>query len=103
MGKPIQLDSATINKIRPSCARVKVQVDLMSEFPKYVEMEIVNEGNKVSRVEWVKIHYDMVPLYCKHCKVQGHAYEESRSLHTELKTTSIIVGTQVQSGVKGTD
>ncbi|KAH0650252.1 hypothetical protein KY284_030164 [Solanum tuberosum] len=63
-------------------------------------MEIVNEGNKVSQVEQVKIHYDMVPLYCKHCKVQGHADEECRSLHTKLKTTSTIVGTQVQSGAK---
>ncbi|KAG5631091.1 hypothetical protein H5410_002808 [Solanum commersonii] len=28
VGKPIQIDQATINKSRPSCARVKVLVDL---------------------------------------------------------------------------
>ncbi|KAH0665012.1 hypothetical protein KY285_026218 [Solanum tuberosum] len=33
VGKPVQLDSATINKTRPSCVRVKVQVDLLAELP----------------------------------------------------------------------
>lgn len=60
---------ATINKTRPSCARVKVHIDLLSEFPKYVEMGIVNE--KASRVEKVHIYYDMLPKYCKACKLQG--------------------------------
>lgn len=29
VGKPLQVDTATSNKTRPSCARVKVEVDLM--------------------------------------------------------------------------
>ncbi|WMV59282.1 hypothetical protein MTR67_052667 [Solanum verrucosum] len=32
VGKPIQLDLATINKTRPSCARVKGLVDLKGKF-----------------------------------------------------------------------
>lgn len=43
VGKPMQLDLATINKIRPSCARVKVLVDLKGDFPKSVTMDIENE------------------------------------------------------------
>ncbi|KAG5610696.1 hypothetical protein H5410_021977 [Solanum commersonii] len=43
VGKPIQLDQATINKTRPSCARVKVMVDLKGDFPKAVEMQIENQ------------------------------------------------------------
>ena len=35
VGKPLQLDLATINKTRPSCARVKVQVDLLAELPNF--------------------------------------------------------------------
>lgn len=31
MGKPLQVDMATTNKTRPSCARVKVEVDLLSD------------------------------------------------------------------------
>ncbi|KAH0693022.1 hypothetical protein KY285_020119 [Solanum tuberosum] len=36
VGKPLQLDLANINKTRPSCARVKVQVDLLAEKPEFV-------------------------------------------------------------------
>ncbi|KAG5631911.1 hypothetical protein H5410_003628 [Solanum commersonii] len=32
--KPVQVDMATQNKTRPSCARVKVEVDMMGDFPK---------------------------------------------------------------------
>ncbi|WMV14215.1 hypothetical protein MTR67_007600 [Solanum verrucosum] len=34
VGKPLQVDMATRNQTRPSCARVKVEVDLLREFPK---------------------------------------------------------------------
>ncbi|KAG5591409.1 hypothetical protein H5410_041923 [Solanum commersonii] len=34
--KSIQLNQTTINKTRPSCARVKVIVDLRGDFPKAV-------------------------------------------------------------------
>ncbi|KAH0754526.1 hypothetical protein KY290_024796 [Solanum tuberosum] len=89
VGKPLQLDMATINKTRPSCARVKVQVDLLSEFPKHVEMEIINKKTNESRMEKVKIQYDMLPKYCKQCKVQGHEDETCRSLHPELRQTEV--------------
>lgn len=72
IGKPIQLDLATINKMHPSCARVKIQVDLLSDLPKNIEVEVLNETSKVSRIETMKIQYDFIPKYCKHCKVQGH-------------------------------
>ncbi|KAH0695998.1 hypothetical protein KY289_013480 [Solanum tuberosum] len=32
--KPLQVDMVTRNQTRPSCARVKVEVDLLKEFPK---------------------------------------------------------------------
>ncbi|KAM3361126.1 hypothetical protein P3S68_015980 [Capsicum galapagoense] len=51
VGKPIYLDMSTVNKTRPSCARVRVQVDLLADFPNYVEMEIVNSTTGNSRVE----------------------------------------------------
>lgn len=43
IGKPIHLDLATIKKTRPSCARVKVLVDLLVDHPKMVRMDIDNE------------------------------------------------------------
>uniref|UniRef100_M1DJG9 Uncharacterized protein n=1 Tax=Solanum tuberosum TaxID=4113 RepID=M1DJG9_SOLTU len=65
IGKPLHLDSVTINKTRPNCARVKVQVDLLVDLPKFVELEIVNEAAETSRIEKVKVQYDMLPKYCK--------------------------------------
>ncbi|KAH0722567.1 hypothetical protein KY290_005219 [Solanum tuberosum] len=70
---------AIINKTRPSCTRVKVQVDLLFDFPKFVEVEVRNDDTKESRVEKVNIPYDMLLKYCKHCKVQGHEEEERAS------------------------
>ncbi|KAG5586896.1 hypothetical protein H5410_047330 [Solanum commersonii] len=43
VGKPVQLDLATINKTRPSCARVKVSVDLKGNFSKSIMMDTINE------------------------------------------------------------
>lgn len=37
--KLIHLDMTTINKTRPSCASVKVQVDLLGDLPKFVEID----------------------------------------------------------------
>lgn len=45
VGKPLHLDMAIINKIRPSCARVKVLVDLLVDHPKKVRMDIINEAS----------------------------------------------------------
>lgn len=65
----IHLDMATVNKTRPSFAWVKFQVDLLVEFPKFVEMEIVKSSTNESRIEKFKIRYDFLPKYCKHCKL----------------------------------
>ncbi|KAG5602026.1 hypothetical protein H5410_033396 [Solanum commersonii] len=87
VGKPLRLDVATINKTRPSCARVKVQVDLLADLPKVIELEVRNEDTKTSRVEKVKIQYDLLPKYCQTCKLQGHPEMKCRVLHPELKVT----------------
>lgn len=47
VGKPLQLDMASINKTRPSCAKVKMLIDLLAKLPKY----------------------------CNTCKLQGHHEE----------------------------
>lgn len=81
VGEPLHLDMATINKTRPSCARVKVLVNLLGDLPKKVRMDIVNEA---TRTEWVKIQYDMLPKYCKNYKLLGHDQLECWRLHPEL-------------------
>lgn len=71
--------------MRPSCTKVKVQVDLMANIPKYMEIMVVNSATMESRVGKVRIKYDFLSKYCKQCKLQGHEEQECRTLHPELK------------------
>lgn len=48
-------------------------------------MDIENEAIKEVRSIKVKIKYDMIPSYCKNCKLQGHKEVEYRVLHPELR------------------
>lgn len=40
VGKPLQVDMDTKNQMRSSCARVKVEVDLLGKFPKRIKIRI---------------------------------------------------------------
>ncbi|KAG5616928.1 hypothetical protein H5410_016752 [Solanum commersonii] len=50
-----------------------------------MELEIENEVKTSSRVEKVKVVYDMLPKYCRRCKLHGHNEEECRILYPELR------------------
>ncbi|KAK4726526.1 hypothetical protein R3W88_031443 [Solanum pinnatisectum] len=84
VGKPLQIDMATWNKTRPSCARVKVEVDLLGEFPKRINVGVRNKNTGEIKEKWIKINYDYMPKYCKNCKLQGHNEKECFVLHPEL-------------------
>ncbi|KAF3672494.1 hypothetical protein FXO37_07486, partial [Capsicum annuum] len=81
VGKPLQLDLATINKTRPSCARVKVLIDLKGNFPKSVVMDTVNEEMGEQRTEIILIESDYLSKYCEESKMQGHDDDECRKSH----------------------
>lgn len=71
VGKPLQVDIAIKNQTRPSCTRVKVEVDLLQEFLKRIKISVRQSGGKISK-KWVPIKYDYVPKYCLTCKIKGH-------------------------------
>lgn len=63
------------NQTRPSCSKVKVEVDLIAKLPQRVR---INEENNVTREiksKWIQIQYDYIPKYYKECCLQG--YDES--------------------------
>ncbi|KAG5627195.1 hypothetical protein H5410_012413 [Solanum commersonii] len=92
---------------RPSCARVKVQVDLLTEKPEFVQMQLEDESTLEKRIINVRIQYDSLLAYCMKCKLQGHGEEECRVLHPELvqqyddtqNTTQNIDNKQLYKGV----
>lgn len=81
IAKLVHLDITTIKKIKPSCARVKIQVDLMSKLPKSIKMKIENKDIGDIHIERVKIHHDVLTKYYKECKLQGHNKDECIMLH----------------------
>ncbi|KAK4732458.1 hypothetical protein R3W88_025446 [Solanum pinnatisectum] len=83
VGKPLQVEMATINKTRPSCARVKVEVDLLGEFSKRINVGVRNKSGEIME-KWITIKYDYMPKYCKTCKLQGHNENECYVINPEL-------------------
>lgn len=81
--KPLQVDLATKNQSRPSCARVKVEMDLLKEFPRRIKVCVKNGENPVLE-KWFRIRYDYLPKYCKTCMIQGHSEDQCYVKHPEL-------------------
>lgn len=73
--KPLQVDLATQNKTILNCARVKIEVDLLAEFPKWINSGMRRKSEEVAK-KWIPIRYDYVPKYCKECRLQGHNEKE---------------------------
>jgi len=72
VGKPLHVDMATKNKSRPSCAKIKVKVDLLRDFPKRINVGVKKDSSGEIISKWINIKYDYMPKYCKTCKLQGH-------------------------------
>ncbi|KAK4348315.1 hypothetical protein RND71_031070 [Anisodus tanguticus] len=83
VGSPIAIDAATLNKTRPSCARVKVKFDLLKSHPPHVVIQ-VGEGDGIT-TELQKIRYDFKPKYCTNCKLQGHDVDGCWNLKPALR------------------
>lgn len=83
VGKPLQVDMATKNQTRPSCARVKVEVDLLQEFPKRIKIGVRQNGVDIAE-KWIPIKYDYIPKYCTICMIQGHNEHQCYYFHPEL-------------------
>lgn len=75
VGKPLQLDLATINKTRPSYTRVKPLVDLKGDLPKPVVMDIENESSGEVSSEEITIRYDYILKYYEEYKMQRHSVD----------------------------
>jgi hypothetical protein len=67
VGKPLCADSVTEEQIRLGFARVLVEIDIDSVFPKEVEVIGVDGGRVV-----VGIEYPWLPVKCKKCRSFGH-------------------------------
>lgn len=56
IGKPFQVDLTTQYKTRPSCARVKVEVDLLGEFSKRIHVGMRKKNGEIKEIKKMDEH-----------------------------------------------
>lgn len=86
-GKPIAIDKATQTKSRPSTARVKVILDLMHKLPDKLRLQFLDKQTSRVLEVFQDFVYDNIPLYCNHCKYQGHDENSCRRLNANRVST----------------
>ncbi|KAG5568645.1 hypothetical protein H5410_064340 [Solanum commersonii] len=94
VGRPLTVDMATKNQTRPSCARVKVEVDLTAKLPQRVKINVEDDVTGVTKSKWIKVQYDHMPKYCKECCLQGHDEQSCWTIHPELYEVKTEEGRQ---------
>ncbi|XP_075106984.1 uncharacterized protein LOC142179976 [Nicotiana tabacum] len=84
VGNLLHFDLATQISIRPSCAKVNVEVNLLSTFPQHIKIVEEEDEYGPEEFKWIKIKYDYMPKYCKTCKKQGHNELYCWVIHPQL-------------------
>ncbi|XP_059295378.1 uncharacterized protein LOC132048698 [Lycium ferocissimum] len=79
IGTPLELDSATKGRTRPSMAKIRVEIDLLKPLPDAIYVGLIHENSPQTGF-MQKIEYEGIPKYCKHCKKLGHRMIECRTL-----------------------
>lgn len=79
----MQVDLATQNKTKPSCTKVKVEVGLLGDFPKRINVGM-RPKNREIKEKWINVKYDYVPKHYKTCKLQDHNEKKCFVMYLEL-------------------
>lgn len=68
VGKTLHVNLATQNGTRSSCAKVKVEVNLLSNFSQRFKIVEEEDDTGPEEFKWINIRYDYMPKYCRNCK-----------------------------------
>lgn len=63
---------ATKNPTRPSCAKVKVEADLLAEIPQRIKISKEDDVTMELKSKWIKIQYEYLSKNCLECCLQDH-------------------------------
>ncbi|WMV59685.1 hypothetical protein MTR67_053070 [Solanum verrucosum] len=94
-GKPIAVDKATQDRTRPSTVKVKIILDLLDKHPNHVRLQFMEKESGKIIEHYQKIIYDNLPLYCTHCKHQGHEKNKCRLLVRKTVSQGDQLGDEV--------
>ncbi|KAL2498245.1 Uncharacterized protein Adt_23795 [Abeliophyllum distichum] len=89
VGVPLRIDEATADLLRPSEARVCVEVNLEHKLPDRVWIE---RGE--SRSFWQPIVYEQLPHFCEKCRHMGHLIEKCRAGLPSLDVEKAVQATK---------
>ncbi|XP_052177674.1 uncharacterized protein LOC127791741 [Diospyros lotus] len=74
IGRPLYADPMTEDRSRLGYARVCVDVNVCSKFPKFIDIDQgYDEATGERRISRLPIEYQWIPSICSHCKVFGHS------------------------------
>lgn len=106
IGTPLEMDTATRSKTRPSMAKVRVEVDLLKPLLTSVWVGDKDEDSPIKGFVQ-KVEYEYAPKFCKHCKKLGHSLVNCRVLEririkesTETETKSTETSTKADDNEK---
>ncbi|XP_052197386.1 uncharacterized protein LOC127804553 [Diospyros lotus] len=72
--RPLYADPMTEDRSRFSYARVCVDVNVSSKFPKFIDIDQgYDEATGERRISRLQIEYQWIPSICSHCKVFAHS------------------------------
>ncbi|KAL2506264.1 Uncharacterized protein Adt_21885 [Abeliophyllum distichum] len=89
VGIPLRIDEATADLLRPSEARVCVEVNLEHKLPDRVWIE---RGE--SRSFWQPIVYEHLPHFCEKCRHMGHLIDKCRAGLPSLDVEKAVQATK---------
>lgn len=78
-GRPLQVDQATADKVRPNVARVLVELDITKKYPNAVWVGSENYGYSQ------KVEFEKFPVFCSFCKSHGHEHADCFLAHPWLR------------------
>ncbi|OIS97070.1 hypothetical protein A4A49_00208 [Nicotiana attenuata] len=84
VGNPLHVDLATQNGTRPSCAKVKVAINLLAKPTQRIKIVDAEDEFGPKESKWIKIKYNYMPKYCNTCKKQGHIELDCGVVHPKL-------------------
>ncbi|XP_027127732.1 uncharacterized protein [Coffea arabica] len=93
VGRPLYVDAATSSLIRPSVARVCVEVDLLQPLPQCVLLGMDGDADGF----WQQIVFERLPQYCNKCWHMGHAREDCRATDPKFRLNRL--GKELQAAV----
>ncbi|KAL2517783.1 Uncharacterized protein Adt_14030 [Abeliophyllum distichum] len=89
VGVPLRIDEATADLLRPSEARVCVEVNLEHKLPDRVWIE---RGE--SRSFWQPVVYEQLPHFCAKCRHMGHLIDKCRAGMPPLDVEKVVQATK---------